>query len=99
MITLKSDVVRLHPMARMVLALATFEGFPIVITSGRDSVHGIGSLHYDYLALDVRIHGLTPEQVNLLRNYLHTFLGPNYDIIIEAAGTSNEHMHVEFDAR
>lgn len=67
------------------------------ITSAMDSIHAPDSLHYALRALDLRTHNLTSEQVARLMAELAKALGPSADIIWEARGTPNSHLHVEFD--
>lgn len=67
------------------------------VTSGNDSVHAKGSKHYEDRALDFRTHGLTPAQKHDLVRVLKRRLGPDYDVILEAENTPNEHVHAEHD--
>lgn len=70
----------------------------MVITSGNDSKHGRTSLHYKNKAVDIRTKNLTNEEKQKLINRLKSELYKNgYDVLLEGAGTNNEHLHVEFD--
>lgn len=61
-----------------------------VITSGNDSKHMRGSLHYRGRALDIRIHGLATADVHLWAAAIQKRLGPDYQVIVES-----DHLHVE----
>ena len=71
---------------------------PIVITAGIDGKHMVGSKHYDGDALDIRTKNFPSRAAKLaFAEALRRELGPAYQVIFEAAGTPNEHLHVEFD--
>ncbi len=68
------------------------------ITAGIDGTHGADSLHYALRAIDIRIHNLTPAQADALVAGLIRHLGEaNVDCFIEAKGTPNAHIHLEYD--
>ncbi len=69
-------------------------GVNCVITSGRDSKHGDGSLHYLGHALDLRIRNMTAKQVVEAHIQLANRLGAQYDVVLES-----NHIHVEFDPK
>jgi hypothetical protein len=69
----------------------------IVVTSGNDSTHMRGSKHYQDEALDFRTKTLTRPQKETWIVALRKRLGPEYQVILEAEGGTNEHLHVEFD--
>jgi len=60
----------------------------LVVTSGRDSKHGDGSLHYEGKAYDARIRNV----LELLTKKIKDQLGSNFDVILES-----DHIHIEFD--
>ena len=68
----------------------------IIITAGRNGKHAVGSKHYDTpgRALDFRTHNLT--QADKIAKALQSKLGGAYLVLHEDAGTSNEHIHVQF---
>jgi hypothetical protein len=88
-----------------VIAREVFRGFGAlcVITSANDSVHGPNSLHSrDGIcrAIDLRTKYPALDGRELeLRNAVREALGPQFDVVIEAIGTENEHMHVEYDPK
>ena len=69
----------------------------MLITSGNDSKHKDGSLHYVDRALDFRTKHLPLAQKHELADAVQARLGEEYDVILEAVGTANEHLHVEWD--
>lgn len=74
-------------------------GHPVV-TAGNDGKHMAGSLHYKDLALDLRSRSIPTQTERAgFRDALSAWLGPDYDVIFEAAGTENEHFHVEADGK
>lgn len=68
----------------------------IVITSANDSTHGEGSRHYSNEALDLRVHNfLSGEARGRFVAALRAELGPAFTVLLEAAGTSNAHIHCQ----
>lgn len=68
------------------------------VTSANDSKHSEKSLHYGGLALDFRTHDFKADKQELLRE-LRDALGPEFDVLLEAEGTPNEHVHLEYDPK
>ena len=72
----------------------------LTITSVNDGVHKTGSLHYSGNAVDIRSkvfkHELVEEAVRVFRASPD---GPRYDLLLEASGTPNEHLHLEYDPK
>lgn len=70
-----------------------------LVTSGNDKVHARGSKHYSNDALDFRTKhlpkGIKAELVAMVKRRL----GRDYDVILEAEGGVNEHLHVEYDPK
>lgn len=104
--TLKPGVRLTDLVPQMVLAAFIIDGCfarrgcECVITSGNDSKHSAQSLHYKGRALDFRtkydaLNGHEQE----LRDEVKAALGNDFDVVIEAVGTDNEHLHVEFDQK
>ena len=70
---------------------------PLVVTSGKDSVHVASSLHGQGLAVDIRTRDLLPDEQALLLHLL-AFAGPANHIAIfdERALGSEAHIHLEY---
>lgn len=64
----------------------------IVITSGTDGKHMVGSKHYTEEALDFRTSNLTKSQISTFKQRIKARLGPDYDVVLE-----KDHIHVEYD--
>ena len=73
-------------------------GASCTITSANDSKHGENSWHYKGRALDFRTHDFTGDKQQLLY-VLKDALGPEFDVLLEGAGTPNEHIHCEWDPK
>lgn len=77
---------------------ATELGIPNVITSGNDSVHMAGSLHFEDLAIDVR-RGDWPDFNDVATARKQTTrikeqLSRDFDVVLE-----NTHIHIEYDPK
>lgn len=73
----------------------------VTVTSGNDSRHMDGSRHYQDRALDVRSKApftTLADKRQFLAEVLAR-LGPDYQGLLEAAGTPNEHFHIEHDPK
>ena len=69
-----------------------------VITSGNDSTHMKGSLHYENRALDFRGNNLKVAVGQDLAARVGAILGKDYDIAFEVfENPTNNHLHVEYD--
>ena len=69
-----------------------------VITSGNDSQHMAGSLHFQGRALDFRGNNISLDQGRDFKAVVATLLGQDFDVLFETfANRSNNHLHVEFD--
>lgn len=66
----------------------------VVVTSGRDSKHGKGSLHYLGNAVDLRTSDVGFVEAGAVASELADCLGDQYDVILE-----DDHIHVEFDPK
>lgn len=104
--TLKPGV-RLADLApQMVLAAFVIDGcfsrrgVECVITSANDSKHSAASWHYKGRALDFRtkFDALNGHE-QALRDEVKAALGDDFDVVIEAVGADNEHLHVEYDPK
>ncbi len=88
------------PVISAVAQAARRLGLPTpVITSGNDSSHMNGSLHYENQALDFRGNNITDAQGRALEREVRAMLGSQYDVHFEIFNDrpSNDHLHVEFD--
>lgn len=65
----------------------------LVITSGTDGKHMVGSKHYTSEALDLRTSNIKNELQEVM-NVLSARLGPDYQVIKES-----DHVHIEYDPR
>jgi hypothetical protein len=96
---------KLHPaMAKVIAAAAEAVrtlGLPqAVITSGNDSNHMQGSLHFKGQALDFRGNNISVELGKRFQAEVSKILGSAYDVIFEVfLNPSNNHLHVEFDPK
>ena len=68
-----------------------------VITSGNDSTHSEGSLHFSDDAIDLRANNLTDTEAEEIVNELEAALGDDYDVIYENTNSANDHIHIEYD--
>ena len=86
--------------ALIVLEVYRRFGVECVITSANDSKHSEKSHHYKGNALDFRAHqdALNGREQEL-RDEVKASLGEDFDVVMEAVGTPNEHLHLEYDPR
>ncbi len=106
-ISVKSAAVRLtrldanmQPVFAAVAQAARELGLPNpVITSGNDSTHKNGSLHYQNQALDFRGNTITQAQGQRLEDRVKELLGGKFDVDFEVfpSRPTNNHLHVEYD--
>ena len=89
----------MEPAIRAVAQAAQRLGLPTpVITSGNDSRHMNGSLHYSDQALDFRGNNISAAQGQAFQDEVRAILGERYDVEFETfANSSNNHLHVELD--
>ena len=75
-------------------------GVNMTITSLNDGRHSRKSKHGRGDAGDLRTHDL-PENISPrdVAGEIAENVGPQYDVILEGEGTSNEHIHLEYDPR
>ncbi len=70
-----------------------------IITSANDSRHGVNSLHYKGRALDLRTKHVSEPAKSAIIKKIKEQLGEQFDVVYEAAGTENEHLHIEWDVK
>lgn len=91
MIMVKTGVTPKHLVIASAAAnVAQDMGLTVMITSGTDGQHMVGSRHYDGAALDFRL--LPVSQRAAFYAKLTKRLGPDYQVLPEAT-----HLHVEWD--
>jgi len=72
-------------------------GKPLVITSGKDSVHVSSSLHAQGLAVDVRTKDLLPDEQQLLLALLAYAAPSNHVAVFDERALGGEaHIHLEW---
>lgn len=100
-----TKISKLHPkMEAAIVAVAGAAkalGLPKpVITSGNDSTHHAGSLHYLGRALDFRGNNISTSVGEKFRAEVAARLGGGYDVLFEVfMNPSNNHLHVEYDPK
>jgi RHS repeat-associated protein len=72
-----------------------------IITSGNDSKHKKGSLHYQDNAIDIRGNNVPDEVMSRIVEDIAWELGPDYDVIPEFYPNDplNDHIHIEYDPK
>lgn len=107
-VAVKSKAVKigkLHPtMAPAIVAVAAAAGelgLPTpVITSGNDSKHMKGSLHFKDRALDFRGNNVKVSVGKQFEKAVAARLGRDYDVVFETfMNPANNHLHVEYDPK
>jgi hypothetical protein len=105
-VRVKSNAVkisRLHPKMEPVIVAVAAAARKLalpqpVITSGNDSQHMKGSLHFKNRALDFRGNNIQPAVGKRLESEVRAILGQDYDVAFELfMNASNNHLHVEYD--
>lgn len=66
-------------------------GEDLYITSKRDGIHGLGSLHYEGLAFDFRC---PVRPIDGLVEKIKAAVGAGFDVIAEG-----DHLHLEWDPK
>lgn len=80
-----------------VLAVEEVMGF-CTVTSANDSKHSASSWHYKGRALDFRTKDYAGDKLKAVAD-IKERLGPDFDVVLEAEGEPNEHLHVEYDPK
>lgn len=87
----------LYALWRIELAMRAYG--PVTATSINDGKHSANSLHYSGMAVDMRSKHLTQEESRKVFFALRNDLGGDYDVLLEAENTDNEHLHIEYDPK
>lgn len=67
----------------------------LVITSGSDSQHMVGSKHYTGQAVDLRSKTFTHDGKLAFMAALQHELGPRFTVLLEDEGFAHEHLHIQ----
>jgi NADPH:quinone reductase-like Zn-dependent oxidoreductase len=99
-VKLKDLVPQMVLAAVVVASIYVKFGVECIVTSSNDSTHSVNSLHFKGRALDFRtkqdaLNGRERE----LTAAVKAALGGEFDVVLEAVGTDNEHLHVEWDPK
>lgn len=93
----------LHPAMAPVFAAVAMAASQLnlptpVITSGNDSNHKHGSLHFKNRALDFRGNNISVAKGREFAKKVASVIGSDYDVLFETfADSANNHLHVEYD--
>ena len=71
----------------------------LVVTSINDGIHGRRSKHWRGDGVDLRTHNLVTHSASAITLELRRRLPADYDVLLEAPGEDNEHIHVEYDPK
>lgn len=91
------SVAKLSVHGLLILVVAQSLKPHVRLTSGDDGHHMLGSKHYTGDAVDLGSHEFPPAEKHAFVADLQRSLGADFDVILEHEGTSNEHIHVEYD--
>ena len=77
------------------------KGHDAVMTAGVDGGHMSGSDHYKGDAVDMRTRHLGVAKAAIVGEISAAlnYPGGDYDVLLEGEGTTNEHLHIEFDPK
>lgn len=83
--------VEMQPVLKIADSIWASYGKELVITSGRDSIHSAGSLHYYGYAVDLRTNYFTEDVKQQVASALKSRLPNSYQVIVH-----DTHIHVEY---
>jgi len=69
--------------------------YPIMITSGSDGTHMVGSKHYTFLAIDIRSNWYKSDIKIKVKSALESALGSQFTVLLENENGPNEHFHIQ----
>lgn len=98
-VSLRGLCAEIIPPWSVVIEVFNAHGSDCIITSANDSHHTRGSRHYIGHALDFRSkHIPSLEEKKQIEKEIQERLAPlgDFDFFLEAAGTANEHYHLQF---
>lgn len=98
-VSLRLLVPQMSIATHVVDGVMSIHGFDTVITSGNDSTHASGSLHYAGKALDYRTKHVDPSLKMAIVQDIKARLGAEFDVVFEHPGGEQEHVHVEWQPR
>jgi hypothetical protein len=92
---------KMAPVIPAIAKVAKTLGLPKpVITSGNDSMHMHGSLHFQGRALDFRGNNISVAVGKKFEAETKKALGKDFDVVFETfMNVSNNHLHVEYDPK
>ena len=100
MLMLKPDVRITGLRPEIILAIVIAErayaeiGCELMLTSGIEGQHSIGSLHYAGCAVDLRTLNVPAGKLPPLVEKIRAALGPDFDVVLES-----NHLHVELQPK
>jgi len=76
-------------------------GEQMTVTSVNDGMHMTGSLHDDGKAFDLRTKSIDSDKTkrSIVNKITHRLARLGFDVVFEAVGDPNEHLHVEYDPK
>ena len=95
----------------MVLDAYRQVGVECIVTSINDGRHSFGSKHYNGDAIDYRSNSVPRNQLDNLCGLIarnldltkietkNTWVGADFDLLLEGKGSPNEHIHLEFQPK
>ncbi len=69
-------------------------GYRLIITEGTGGMHGVGSLHYVGLAVDIRRRHIPDANIPDIILKLKECLGDEFDVV-----PHNTHIHIEYQPK
>mgnify|MGYP001097663456 CR=1 FL=1 len=100
MLTLKPDVRITGLRPEILLAIVIAErayaevGCELMLTSGIEGQHSVGSLHYAGSAVDLRTLNVPTGKLQPLIEKIRVAVGPDFDVVLES-----NHLHIEFQPK
>lgn len=74
-------------------------GVEMTVTSVTDGTHSLASLHYAGQAADIRTNDVDDAVVDAIALQARRDLPLDFDLLLEARGTPNEHLHLEYQPK